>query len=149
MKKLLAVICLLFTIALSAQEDKKPAPKTTYIKAGRLFDATSDSVKTNMVLVVEDERIMRVGSAAEVSIPKGATVIDLSGATVLPGLIDCHTHITSRADKYDEINNFKDSPFDAVIAGVVQSRVTLNAGFTTIRDVGSPPFAAVDLRRNI
>ena len=152
MKKLL-VAFILFSFCLFAQESSKdaakPAPKVTYIKAGRLFDSTTDAVKSNMVVVVEGERIARIAPAADVAIPKDATVIDLSSYTVLPGLIDCHTHITGRADKYDEINSFKDSVYDSVIAGVVQSRLTLNAGFTTIRDVGSAPFAAVDLRRNI
>jgi imidazolonepropionase-like amidohydrolase len=152
MKKLV-ITFLLLSLSLFAQEAKKDAtqsaPKVSYIKAGRLFDSTSDKVKTNMVIVIEEDRITRIAPATDVTIPKDATVIDLSSFTVLPGLIDCHTHITGRADKYNEINSFKDSPFDSVIAGVVQSRLTLNAGFTTIRDVGSAPFAAVDLRRNI
>jgi imidazolonepropionase-like amidohydrolase len=124
-------------------------PKTTYIKAGRLFDATSDSVKSNMVIVVAGDRIQKIGSAQEIKIPAGSDVIDLSRATVLPGLIDCHTHLQSRADRYNPIYDFRESPFFGAFAGVVNSRKTLEAGFTTVRDVGSAPFLAVDLRKAI
>src|SRR6478609_6652255 len=127
----------------------KTAPQVSYILAGRLFDATSDNVRENMVIAVENERIKSLGSAADVKIPAGAKVIDLSQATVLPGLIDCHTHLGSRADRYNEIYNFKDSPFDHAFAAVLNARKTLDAGFTSVRDVGSDPFLAVDLRNSI
>jgi imidazolonepropionase-like amidohydrolase len=127
----------------------KAAPKTSYILAGRLFDATGDNVRENVVIVVEDERIKSVASAADLKIPAGANVIDLSQATVLPGLIDCHTHLGSRADRYNEIYNFKDTPFSHAFAAVMNARKTLEAGFTSVRDVGSDPFLAVDLRNSI
>lgn len=145
-------ICILALLSFAfAQKapDKEKEKKISYIKAGRLFDSTSGSIKTGMVIVVEDERIQKVGTAAEISIPAGATVVDLSNSTVLPGLIDCHTHLGSRADRYDEIYNFKDTPFHSAFAAVLNARTTLDAGFTTVRDVGSYPFLAVDLRNSI
>jgi len=151
--KRLVLICL-FVVSCLAQEPKPaasptPAPKPTYIRAGRLFDATTDTVRENVVIVVVGDRIKSVGDAKSVSIPVGSTVIDLSRATVLPGLIDCHTHLGARADRYDEIYNFKDTPFQSAFASVVNAQKTLEAGFTTVRDVGSAPFLAVDLRNSV
>src|SRR5262249_27424734 len=149
----LAALCLMPAPLASAQTDPpKPdpaRPHTTYIKAGHLFDGVGDSVRDDVVIVVEGERIKRVGSSAEVEIPSGAEVIDLSRATVLPGLIDCHTHLQSRADKYDPIEKFKNTPLKKAFAAVKNARATLEAGFTTVRDVGSTPFLAVDLREAI
>jgi len=154
MKRLLPLLIAVMTAIAFAQQPaqppaNKPAPKITYIRAGRLFDGTSDTVRQNVVVVVQDDRIQNVGPEGAVSIPSGATVIDLSRATVLPGLIDCHTHLGSRADRYDEIYRFKDTPFQRAFAAVVHARKTLEAGFTTVRDVGSLPFLAVDLRNSI
>lgn len=155
MKNLLSLILtVISSIAALAQQPaktaaNKPAPKITYIRAGRLFDGTGDKIKENVVIVVQDERIQSVSPAGSVSIPAGATVIDLSRATVLPGLIDCHTHLGSRADRYDEIYYFKSTPFESAFAAVVHARKTLEAGFTSVRDVGSLPFLAVDLRNSI
>ena len=125
------------------------APATVYVKAGHLFDATGDNLRDNVVLVVEGERISKVAPASEVSIPAGATVVDLSKEWVLPGLIDCHTHLEGRADHYDPIWDVKETPFDGGFNGVVNAGRTLMAGFTGVRDVGSQPFFAVDLRRAI
>jgi imidazolonepropionase-like amidohydrolase len=150
MKRFLLFFFILISVVPAvAQPGQKPAPKTVYIRAGRLFDATSDNVRENMVIVVVGERIQSVGPAASVQIPAGATVIDLSHATVLPGLIDCHTHLGSRADRYNEIYRFKDTPFQSAFAATVHARKTLEAGFTSVRDVGSEPFLAVDLRNSI
>jgi len=68
---------------------------------------------------------------------------------VLPGLIDCHTHLSARADHAAEIFNFTDTPFDNAYFAYVYAKRTLDAGFTTVRDLGSWPFLAVDLRKNV
>jgi imidazolonepropionase-like amidohydrolase len=137
--------------ALPAALAQKPAspPPTVYVRAGHLFDATSDQLRDNMLLVIEGERIARVAPAADVTIPAGAVVVDLSRDWVLPGLIDCHTHLEFRADQYNPINDVKFTPFQGGFNGVVNARNTLMAGFTSVRDVGSQPFFAVDLRRAI
>ena len=151
-KRCFPLIFLLVVAATSlfAQQTRKaPALKTIYVRAGHLFDATSDNVRDNVVIKIVGERIESVAPAASATIPKGSTVIDLSHATVLPGLIDCHVHLGARADRYDEIYRFKDTPFSSAFAAVVNARKTLEAGFTSVRDVGSLPFLAVDLRNSI
>ncbi len=138
-------ICLSLLLVFSASAQ---TATTTYVKAGNLFDSQTGTYKQNVVLVIEGERIKSVESSTY-TIPTGAQVTDLSRAYVFPGLIDCHTHLGARADRYDPIYDFKDTPFDSAIAGVVNAKKTLDAGFTTVRDVGSQPFLAVDLRNNI
>ena len=129
-----------------------PAPagtRITYVRAGHLFDGTGNAVRDDVVLVLAGDRIDRIAPARDVVVPAGATVIDLSRDTVLPGLIDCHVHLGARADHYEDIYEFKDSPLQSAMVAVVHARRTLEAGFTTVRDVGSFPFLAVDLRNTI
>jgi imidazolonepropionase-like amidohydrolase len=153
LKKIALVASLLLSFAVAQTQPKQtpakpaPPPKVTYIKAGRLFDSVSDSYRTNAVIVVENDRIKSIGTAGDTKIPAGSTVVDLSNDTVLPGLIDCHTHISSSGDRYDEIYIFKDGLFRGAFEAVQNARKTLDAGFTTIRNVGSEPFLAVDLRK--
>ena len=80
----------------SSAPNPKPKPRPLVIKAGRLFDGTGDAHRSGQVIVIDGERIAAVGPADRVPAPDGADVIDLSGAIVLPGLIDAHTHIGSR-----------------------------------------------------
>ena len=120
-------------------------PHVFYLKAGRLFDGTSESYRRDVALRIENDRIAAVG----VAIPPGAEIVDLSQATVLPGLIDCHVHLQARSDHFEEIWDFKESLPQHAMVAVVHARRTLEAGFTTVRDVGSSPFVAVDLRNLI
>lgn len=119
-----------------------------YVRVGHLFDSVAGKYRDGVVLVVAGDRIRSV-EVAGFAVPEGATVVDLSADYVLPGLIDCHTHLGARADKYDPINSFLETPFTSAYASVNNARATLRAGFTTVRDVGSMPFQAVDLRNAI
>ena len=126
-----------------------PAEPTVVIKAGAVYDVVTGETAANQTIIVEGGRIVQIGAAGEVKGREPSETIDLSGLTVLPGLIDCHTHLGSRADRYDEVSKFRDSPFHNAFAAVKHAKITLEAGFTTVRDVGSRPFLAVDLRQSI
>ncbi len=134
------------TASLGAQV-ARPAPVklVTAIKAGRLIDGRGGPPLMNAVILIEGERIMSVGVG--LAIPAGARVIDLSRSTVLPGLIDCHTHITAAPGAAD--NLFRRSFVDAAIIAPTYAKATLDAGFTTIRDMGAPQFVDVALRNAI
>ncbi len=137
---------LIFAVPLAAQS---PASSLSYVKAGKLFDSAAGTYRSNVVLVIENDRIKSVEDGATFRPPPNARILDLSKDFVLPGLIDCHTHLSARADHYAEIWSFKTTPFTEAFAGVVNAKKTLDAGFTSVRDVGSPPFLAVDLRNSI
>jgi imidazolonepropionase-like amidohydrolase len=143
---ILSVACTLSSIAEAPAADTPAAKPIIVIKAGQLFDGTGDDYQRNVSIVIEGDRIKSVGPTAQFKAPEEAEVLDLSNATLLPGLIDCHTHLAGRADRYDEIYKFKNTPYTAAFAAVINSRKTLDAGFTAVRDVGSKPFLAVDLR---
>ncbi len=116
-----------------------PAEPLTAIRAGTLIDGRSDQARRNQVVVVRGRRIEAVGDAATTPVPPGARVIDLTGATVLPGLIDSHTHIFLQGE------DPKEGGYDAQLLlaplalraarAAVSARRALEQGFTTIRDV--------------
>lgn len=138
-----------FAVAAHAEDKPAPAPLLV-IKAGRLVDPKAATVRTDQAIVIEGDRIKAVGPAAEVlrSVPADVRIVDLGGATVLPGLIDCHTHLTGQPeDYYGDI--FRKSPIDYAVTAHVYARRTLEAGFTTVRDVGAGEYIDIALKRAI
>jgi len=138
--------------AAAAQTPNAPArADTVVLRAARLIDGTGAAPVQNGVVVVAGDRIIAVGAAGAVRAPQGARTIDLGDATLLPGFIDAHTHIIGRplADPQSDEATVKDYPGFAAIVGVENARRTLMAGFTSIRNVGSPNFDDMALRRAV
>jgi imidazolonepropionase-like amidohydrolase len=119
-----------------------PASKTVVIHAVRLLDVKTGKTLANQTIVIQGDKIASVGS--DTQIPAGAQVVDLSNATVLPGLIDAHTHVTMPTN-FGYSRLAISVPREA-LTGARNARVTLDAGFTTIRNVGASGFTDVALR---
>jgi imidazolonepropionase-like amidohydrolase len=121
----------------SGANAKSPAPAHEIaIKAGHLVDVDSGTVLSDQVILVRDNRVIAVGKA--LAIPTSATVIDLSNMTVLPGLIDCHTHLAdgARDPSGDPLSYLKRTAAEVALESVPNAKDTLDSGFTTVRDVG-------------
>lgn len=116
------------------------------IKAARLVDPRQGTVLPRPVVLVEGDRVKAVGT--DLAIPPGTEVIDLGGATLLPGLIDLHTHISWQIGDFWE-STFRNSPIDDALMTPVYARRTLEAGFTTLRQAGSQEYIDVALKRAI
>jgi imidazolonepropionase-like amidohydrolase len=142
MKQILALAAL---VAFGAQ----PAapPPVVVVRAARLLDGRGGAPVSPAVVIVRGERIEAVGSDAP--IPANAHVLDLGTATLLPGLIDLHTHLTSTGVHWEE-ELLKTTPGEAALHGAHNALVTLLAGFTTCRDMGPTwPYTDIDLRKAI
>lgn len=120
--------------------------QTIVIKAGKLFDSEQGVFLSNQQIKIEGNKIVEVG--ANLKMPANAEVIDLSNLTVLPGLIDCHTHITTQPENYYE-DLFRKSSIDYAVEAHIYAKRTLEAGFTTCRDVGAYDYIDVSLRNAI
>ena len=126
-----------------------PPAQVTAIRAGTLIDGTGGAPVKNAVIVVQGGRITAAG--ANVAVPSGATVIDLSGFTVLPGFIDAHVHLAGRTigDGDWQHSRLTEMPSQLALLGAAHAQQTLEAGFTTVRVLGSAAFGDVALRNAI
>jgi imidazolonepropionase-like amidohydrolase len=140
----IAALLAIGAAALSAQP-AQPAAGRTLVRAGQVLDVKTGKVADGQTLVVVGETIQSIAPTAEVPAQAGDTVVDLSGLTVLPGLIDVHTHLTYETD-FDPYRRLTLTDAKEAINGVVNARTTLLAGFTTVRNVGAGGFTDVDLR---
>lgn len=156
MKRLLLIVIAICSAFLTTPNAQNGATKFTLIKAGRLIDVRAGRVLQNQGILIEGERIKAVGPLAEAgrSAPVGARVIDLSQATVLPGLADCHTHILLQGDittaDYDA-QLLKESIPYRTIRATVAARIALLNGFTVMRDLETEGamYADVDVKQAI
>jgi len=126
MRLLLAAICTLTALAHA---------QVTAIRAGRLVDPDSGTLLTDQIILIRDAKIEKVGKGIDV--PPNAVVVDLSKMTVLPGLIDCHTHLADGAHDGEPMGQFKKTAAQVALESVPNARAMLESGFTTVRDVGA------------
>src|SRR5262249_25737112 len=147
-----AILSTLIFVLLPASQITRSAarsapPEAALIKAGKLIDAREGRVLNDQAILIEGGRIKAVGPALDVAghAPAGVRVIDLSNSTVLPGLIDCHTHLTG--DPYHlGYESLGISVPRQALYGAKHAKITLEAGFTTVRNVGAPAYTDVALR---
>ena len=157
MQRTLLALALGFPLAAEAQTAAQaPPPRAYVIRAAHLIDGISDVVRNDVAVVVQGERIIAVGPQSEIAsrIPTGAQVIDLGGATLLPGLIDNHTHVLLQGDitsaDYDEQLLKESTPYRAIRATAAVRNALMN-GFTAIRDLETEGamYADVDVKNAI
>jgi imidazolonepropionase-like amidohydrolase len=138
------VVTVMFAVypawAISQSQPESQPPVPVLVKAGKLLDVRKGSYIENAAILIVGGRIKEAGRASEVQPhpPKNVKVIDLSRAVVLPGLLDCHTHLMARfADTRDGylLGLATKSQAFRALEGAADARVTLHAGFTTVRDV--------------
>ena len=153
LRTFVAVCGMTFAAAPLPAQAPAPAAPITAIKAGRLVDPTTGTIATNQILLVQNGHFTAVG--ANIAIPAGATVIDLSALTVVPGLVDAHNHLALTYKEMPERNNYylttilDDTPLRAIQA-VSNGIQMLASGFTIVRDMGNNGrYADIALRRAI
>jgi imidazolonepropionase-like amidohydrolase len=149
--RLSIAIAALLTASVAPAQEQPASPRPIVLRAARVIDGTGAAPIANGVVVVTGNRITAVGRSGSVAIPSGAQVIDLGDATLLPGFIDAHTHISGRVlgDPGNDLESVKDFDTYGAVLSVVHAERTLMAGFTTIRNVGSDHWADLALKKAI
>lgn len=148
LKRMIFAFTVLMTagaVATVAQPAAQPAATRTLVRAGHLLDVKTGKLLDSQTIVVVGDTIQAISPTAQVQPQAGDTVVDLGGMTVLPGLIDVHTHLTMNTD-FDPYLELASTSAKEAINGVVNARATLLAGFTSVRNVGAYSFVDVDLR---
>ncbi|HKS81611.1 MAG TPA: amidohydrolase family protein [Candidatus Acidoferrales bacterium] len=154
---ILALFVTLCAVAAAMASDLLAATRAgdadTYIRAGKLLDVRSGKMLANQVIVIQGDKIARIGSSDEIKVPAGAKFVDLSHATVLPGLIDAHEHIFLTGEdngRYDE-QLLKESWQYRTIEATLNAKRDLEAGFTSMRDLETEGamYSDVDVRNAI
>jgi len=134
-RTILRIVEVVVVLALSSLATAQVASQVSLIRAGRLIDPDSGTVLTNQVILIKDGKIQAVGR--DLGLPANVPVIDLSDKTVLPGLIDCHTHLADGALDPEPFNRIKKSASQLVLESVPNAKAMLLSGFTSVRDVGT------------
>ena len=116
------------------------------IRGDRIIDGTGEAWSENAVLAIDGDRIVAVGKAAVALMPTAGRVIDLEGHTILPGLVDCHVHISGAPGDGGDTQKLRESEAHEAIYSVAHAQTTLEAGFTTIRNVGAGNYSDAALR---
>ncbi len=137
------VVWVISTLGVVAEDsDSEPV---TYVLAGALLDVESGKTLRDQAIIIVGDRISEIGPSSDLTRPRHATLIDLSSLTVLPGLIDAHTHLNSNPNLHGYRALEVSAPRTAIY-GVVGAEATLMAGFTSVRDVGAEHYADIALR---
>src|SRR5438067_10681386 len=137
-----------FALLLTATAAFAQQPKTIVLKAARVFDGTSDVVTGNAVIVIEGNKINAIGG----TIPANAEVIDLGDATLMPGFIDSHVQLTEESQDNWYLGYFQGlmrQPAEQSLLATTFARKVIDAGFTTVRNVGASGYVDVGLGNDI
>jgi imidazolonepropionase-like amidohydrolase len=145
-KRLAALVCLAVSAQFGLQDRAQQAEKTrTLVRAGHVLDVKTGKLADAETIVVVGDSIQSIVPTASIQAQPGDRVVDLGGMTVMPGLIDVHTHLTGNPD-FDPYRELISTDAKEAINGVVNARTTLMAGFTSVRNVGAGGYTDVDLR---
>jgi imidazolonepropionase-like amidohydrolase len=142
---LIAVVLAMLAGITETSHAQSPAPKRTVLRPGRLLDVRTGQLRTNQAIIIEGDKITQVISASDVKAAAGDTTIELPDATLLPGLIDAHTHLTFDLSSLG-YQGLAISTAREALHGARNARVTLEAGFTTVRNLGAKDYADIALR---